>query len=445
MGLFGLFKKRDNDSSSNESLNKAKAYFNKGEFQEAFRTLSWGFRKDVNFKLLYKLAVECLDILKAYDEKKLFEAVVLNINDSAAFNNLGNFYFDVGQYYLAQTFYEKTIQLDPMNYVAKHDLAICYARCFQISKAVEVLTKTKSNEFWDLYFLYKCKILDKRIIGVQQALTQIQTFLDQQPIQDEVIIPKMKISELQETLQRFLTVPEIETHIRDWHYIQYGSAVLDICEDRDENNYIAGGRYVAINRSYESIKNISSLLKQFTKKLSISIKGVTSLSDRDSDIVGRLFAKELGVGFSYYDSTLQNQDCLIVSSDSSLFQEYEELNTICRGQIVFSLNHNWLDASVICPDIIGFMSQSCNFPWNGNCMRIIDIETRNIERIPLDNREPNEIANDIFEIQQYSKDITNHLDFYLLRKDFLKGIGKQTNDKRYNFMIESPVPGSYFL
>lgn len=444
MGLFDIFKKQDDNSLAKEVLTKAKEHFDKGEFQETLRTLTWGFKKDVDYKPLYRLAADSLGKLNALDEKQLFEAINKNINDSSAFHNLGNCYFSVGHYDLAQTFYEKTLQLNPSNEEVPQYLAISYARRFQVGKAVEVLTNSQSKDFWNLYFLNKCKILDKKVEGAQKAINDLQSFLDEQPNQDEVIIPKMKVSELQETLQRFNTISEIQTHIRDWQFIQYGGAILDFFEDREDDNYVAGGRYVASWGSNESIKTIANKLKQFADKLSISFQGIVSLNDRDSEITGRLLAKEFGVSFNFYQPTNPNQGCLIVSSDSSHFTGHEELNTIQNGQIVFSVNHSWLDSSIVSPDIIGFMTQTYTFPWVGGGLRVIDTESRNIERIPPDNRSAEEIAKDIFNIQQQEEDINEHLEFYAQRKNYLKGIGTQTNNNRYNFMMESPVPGSYF-
>ncbi|WPV67002.1 tetratricopeptide repeat protein [Chitinophaga sp. LS1] len=276
MGLFDLFKKQDDNSLAKEDLQKAKEHFDKGEFQECLRVLTWGFRKDVNYKLLYQLASDTLGKLNASDEQKLFAAVCKKQNDSRAYNNLGNFYFSVGHYDLAQVFYEKTIQLNPNNAEAPHDLAICYARRFQINKAIDVLVNSNSNDFWNLYFLNKCKILDKKTGGVQQSLNDLQVFLDQQPNQEDVIIPRMKIAELQETLQRFNSVKDIQTHIRDWQFIQYGGVVLDYFENNED--YVAGGRYVASWGSNESIKTLANKVKQFANKTFnfISIRCFTS-------------------------------------------------------------------------------------------------------------------------------------------------------------------------
>lgn len=289
----------------------------------------------------------------------------------------------------------------------------------------------------------KCKILDKRIEGVQESITELQNFLEKQPDQDAVFFPKMKVNELQESLLRYNTIPVIQNHIRDWQFIQYGGVILDYFET-EENDYVAGGRYVASWGSHESIKKVVNKLKLFIDRLAIPIQEVVALNDRDSEIIGKLIAKELHLQFNFYNSSNINQNCLIVSSDSSNFRDYEELNTIKNGQVVFSVNHNWLDAAYISPDIIGFMTQTYSFPWNGGGLRMMDTETRELENIPPDNRAADEIVADIYSNQVEIEDIANLLDFYADRKEYLKSIGNKTNNYRYNFMIESPVAGAYF-
>ena len=346
MSIFDFLKKKDDNSPAKEDLTKAKEHFDKGEFQETLRALTWGFRKDVNYKPLYQLAADCFGKLNAPDEQNLFTAVCKNQNDSNAYNDLGNSYFLAGYYDLAQVFYEKVIKLNPVNVKAPRFLAISYARRFQISKAIEVLTNAKSNNFWILYFLNKYKILDKKVDGVQEALNNLQSFLEEHPDQVDIDIPKIWIDELRETLQRFNTIPNIQTHIRDWQFIQYGGVVLDCIEEGDEAYYAAGGRYVVSWGSDESIKAIANKLKQFTDSLLISFHGIVSFKDRDSEIIGRLLAKEFGISFNFYEPTDSNQDCLIVSSDSSFFAEHEELKTIHNGQIVFSAKNELSELTI---------------------------------------------------------------------------------------------------
>jgi tetratricopeptide (TPR) repeat protein len=443
MGLFNKFKKADKPSPAEEDLAGAKEEFENGEYIECLRKLAWGFQKDVDHLPLYELSARTLENLGGSEEKELFMAVVNDPNDANAYAQLGNFYYEQGHYDLAGTFFEKTLQLDKKFEDVKHSLAISYARRFQIPKAIKVLNDSDPTDFWNIYFLNKCKMLDKQTLGVRESIMELQNFLDQQKDPESVAVAKMKVEELRETLDRLYSVSNLQDHIRDWHYIQYGGVILDYFEDSED--YVAGGRYVASWGSAESIKSLAIKLKQLLDKLSISFSTVCALPDRDSEIVGRVIAKELGINFTVYDPALLNENCLIVSSDTKYFQDYEEINNIVNGQVIFAANHSWLDNDMVSPDIIGFMTQSYSFPWNGGGFKMIDPEKEEFEKTPADDRSPEEIAEDIYLIKADAENMEEHAAFYLEHKDHLKGIGRSAGSWRYNFTIESPVPGSYFM
>jgi tetratricopeptide (TPR) repeat protein len=441
MGLFNIFKKSENPSPAEEDFNGAKQDFDNGDYIECLRKLAWGFQKDVDHKPLYELAAKTLDNLGGIDEKELFLSVVKDPNDANVYAQLGNFYYEQEHYDLARVFFEKTLKIDSNYEDVKHSLAISYARRFQIGEAIKVLNNSDQTDFWNIYFLNKCKMLDKQTFGVSESITGMQNFLAKYEDQESVAVAKMKAEELREILNRLLTTTNIQQHIRDWHYIQYGGVILDFFESED---YVAGGRWVASWGSNESIKSLAIKLKNLLNKLSTSFSEVCALPDRDSEIVGRVIAKELGINFTVYDPALLNENCLIVSSDTKYFQDYEEINNIVNGQVIFAANHSWLDNDMVSPDIIGFMTQSYSFPWKGGGLKMPEIEGGEIERTPEDNRAADEIAEDIFKMPANEENTEDHSDFYLKHKDHLKGIGSSSGSWRYNFTIESPVPGSYF-
>jgi hypothetical protein len=61
-----------------------------------------------------------------------------------------------------------------------------------------------------------------------------------------------------------------------------------------------------------------------------------------------------------------------------------------------------------------------------------------------DQRPAEDLASEIFALQVPDLDIQALLDFYAKRKPYLKGIGTSGRNLRYEFSIESPVPGSFF-
>ncbi len=466
MGIFDFFKKKtkppptaaeqpkanDNAITTNlqqaapspadEDLATAKTDFETGDYRQALRTLGWGFRKDAQLLPLYEMAAQCLEELDAPEEKALYEAVIRNPADAAAYQELGNYYFSDGLYDLAQPFYQAALTYAPGNSVIRHDLAIAHARRFNMRKAIEVLSGNAPYDFWDLYFLTKCRILDGDIADAPATVNELQAFLEQQQDQSQMAIPRQKVAELQEMLVRYDTIPQVQRHIRDWHFIQYGGIILDYFEEEEEDGYVAGGRYVASWGQDEALKYIAIQLQAYTTKLGINIQSIVACDDRDSEITGRLLAQQHGLPFTLLQEDGQYEDCLVVAAASSLLP-YEASSTIYDNQVTFALNHNWLAPSPVTPDIIGFMTQSYSFPW-GAGYRVSETNEGGLETLPADERSPEIIATDIFECALTADATYPHLDFYLARKDYLKGIGARTNNNRYNFTIESPVPGSFF-
>ncbi|PSK95323.1 tetratricopeptide repeat protein [Taibaiella chishuiensis] len=430
-------------SPAEEDLQKAKADFEAGNFQDALRASGWGFRKDADYLPLYEIAAQCLEALEAPEEQALYEAVLRNPSDATAYQELGNYYFSNGMYDLAQPFYERSLLLAPGNAEARHDLAIAYARRFNMNKAIEVLSATAgAYDFWDLYFLTKCRILNRETENARDATNELVAFLDAQQEQDDLDIPRQKVAELQEMLQRCNTLSEVRHHIRDWQFIQYGGIILDYFDEEEEDGFVAGGRYVASWGQEETLKHIARKLQEYTTKLGINVQSIVACDDRDSEITGRLLALQYGLPFSLYQEEGQYEDCLVVAADSRHLS-YEAFSTIRNNQVTFALNHNWLAPSGVTPDIIGFMTQSYSFPWEAG-FRISETREGEVEKTAADQRPAEVIAAGIFAMEPELLGASPNLEFYLAHKDYLKGIGTKTNDNRYNFTIESPVPGSFF-
>jgi tetratricopeptide (TPR) repeat protein len=446
MGIFNLFKsKTNNNSEALEDYNNAYSSYGNGEYQESLRTLSWGFRKDVNFKPLYELSEKCLVKLGGQDEANLFRNARKNFNNFQPFNNLGTHFYSEGNYDLALPFLRKAVEIDSKNSDTVHDLAIVYARRFNIKEAIKVLeNNSPQDDFWNYWFLTKLRILDNQTNGVENDINELFAVLNNEPDTDAVAIPLQKVNEVKETFERLSVVGRPENHIRDWHYIQYGNIILDFFEDSDE--YVAGGRYVASWGSNESIKEIVTKLSIYLKQFGKTFERVLYLKDRNSKILGLVIGNELNIEAKEFDNEIDLKNSLIVGANSTDFDGFDELQKIKKGQILFALNHYWLDSAQISPDICGFMTQTYSFPWDGGGIRIVDMEAdeRKTEKIPPDTRQESVIAEVISKLDVERPDEDENLSFYLKHKEFLKGIGSKVNDDRYNFMIESPIVGSYF-
>lgn len=442
MAFSDFFKKKKSNSPAEELLQNAKQQFDKGEHQQAFQTLASAFRQDADYKPLYEFATTCLAALEADEEKELFQNAVQNFNKAEPFNRLGSHFSGGGDYMIAQPFLKRALALDKSNVDTAHDLAIAYARRFSIKEAIEALESVNVHvDFWGLWFLAKLKILNNEINDASVFITRLEKAFEGEENSDETEIPRLKVNELKEMLQRHKTIAEPQTHIRDWQFIQYGGAVLDYFDSDDQ--YVAGGRYVASWGSHESIREVIEKLKNFIAALQVPIDAVKFLPDRNSEIVGNAISKVLNLPGDVLNVNEANERCLIVAADSASLNEYE-FNTVSKGQVVFALNHSWLQSCMISPDITGFMTQSYYFPWDGNGFKVVDPESGQLEKTAPDDRTSDEIAEDIANAKFDSPDNSEVLSFYKERREYLKGIGSKANNQRYNFMVESPVPGAYF-
>lgn len=424
--------------TAQESLQTAKNHYEAGAYDEALGSLSLGFRADVEYKPLYGLASDILEKLGAAEEKALFEDALTRFDAFEPFNNLGVHFFQLGHDDLALPFLQKAVGIDASDSETLYGLAMILARRSQIGSAIEVLEKDTQKVFWNYLFWAKLRVMHDLPEGVQTALDELYAVLDQEPDQLEVAIPRQKVNEVKEMLVRYGQIEIPRQHIQDWHFIQYGGAILDFFEDD-----VAGGRYVATWGSNAALRTVLQKLTRYLAIMDVTIDHVRYMDNRNAEIIARVLADMLGIDHGVYGAAEECARCLIVGGDTSDFNASEELARLEKETIVFALNHNWREPSYITPDIIGLMSQMYSFPWEGGAMRIVDAEKGQTETSEPDARDADVIAAEILAIEPEAFD-ESIFDVYTRHQRQLKGIGDLAGEHRYNFMVESPVPGAYF-
>lgn len=430
------------ESLAKEKLELALSHYENGGYSEALGALATGFSQDIENPELYALAVKCLNNFEdSEEEAKLFGDAQKDLNNFDAFVSLADHFFSVDNYRLSKTFYKRANNLDPKNGQVAHDYALVLARRFQLKEALNILEIADPTcNFWNYYFWCKLNILSGKTEDIEEGLNSLSATLDQESNQEEVAFPRQKINEVKEILQRYQVIQNPRNDIQDWHFIQYGGAILDFFHEPD--HFVAGGRYVALWGAHASVKEILLKLKSFLEKMEIPIEKIRFADDRDSEIIGLATAKILGIKGSVYQPNEYLENALIVGANSTSFDRYFELSEGNNNQIVFSLNHHWLDSANICPDVTGFMSQMYTLPWEVGFT--FNAETGKQEPKAPDERESLLIAEDIFKAEVNEEELETSFDFYVQHKQYLKMIGNKTSNQRYNFVTESPVPGSHF-
>ncbi|MEO1626698.1 MAG: hypothetical protein AAFV25_16205 [Bacteroidota bacterium] len=431
--MFNFFKKsQSKDSAAKESHENATAKFEASEYSAALGILVDGFRKDIEYKPLYQLAGDCLSKMGAPEESKLFYQASKSPN-AASFQELGYHFYNSGHYPLAKIFLSEVFKTKKELDIA-NTLSIAYARRFETQKAQETLEEVKDDfDFWGFWFFVKLKILNNDRTDLEPLIQELERIIDARRGDEGWELPTQKVIEVRESHDRLLSVETPEAIIRDWHYIQYGSLILDFFFD--DSQYVAGGRHVASWGNKESIKII--LLQLIHLLESKAIDKIVYANDRDSEIIGLTLSLLMDKPASAYDPSVKYSDALLVAAESSTFNHFEGVEFI-DSNIAFSFCQNWLESTYICPDIVGLMAQTYVFPWGEGNFKFN--EDGSSSRQGADEREALAIAR---EIAQQEVEKEGSIDpFYNWVSDHLKM--NQNSGHRYNFMTESPVPGSYF-
>jgi tetratricopeptide (TPR) repeat protein len=424
-------------SPAKEHMKKAEEELNNGKPQDALRNLTAGFRTDSGYKPLYELAANILERMGGADESALFKRAAANMKSPETFFDLGYHFVDVEHWDLATPFLERTLELDPGHAKAALELSLAYTARFQPAKAVELLKRVKSDEFWYVFQLYFNEVLTGKADDAEAfAKDAIAEFSNaDEKIRSMVMPPLHKLEAMTKRLKR---IGKPELHIKDWYFIQYGEAVLDHFEEAT----VAGGRYVTLWGSNESMQENFERLRLYFQAVDYIPAQLYYITDRDSEIVGLTLSKVLGIKAFPYEQGTDTSSSLIVAADNSSFNGYTELHTIKPGQVVYSYNQNWLNKAMIAPDVTSVLTQHFFFPWSGHGLRF-DHETGKSENIPADEREPSLIAGDIAATKvEVNEGFNKILDFYKPLASYL--VGEDRAKERVLYTVDSPVPGSYF-
>lgn len=442
MSFLNIFKKNQNNVQIDELLSDARKLL---EEQNYFETLDIVFsvlQIDVEYLPTYEIASECFYKLELQEESDLFISMLEKKQTENNLYNIGNYFQELMLYKLSLQYFLKLHKYNRGNCDYAHDLSISYARTFNIEKAIEVLEKVKyQNDFWVLWYWSKLKILSRDIKFVPQTLSYLFKVINHIKDEEHNLILKIKVDELKEMLDRYRSISNPKLFIQDWQFIQYGNIILNF-ESNDDNND-SHGRYAYLSGSNESVCHTVLLLKEYLNIFETKIEHICYLPSRDSEILAHLASMVFNVSVELYNENTVKENSLIIGSNSYEFNEYPEFASIDKNQILFSYYHIWTKDSFLSSDIIGYMAQVYNYPWYEG-MKIIDLKQRKMEKTPEDKRNPITIAKDIF-----YKSVELHIDkdsllFYLKHRDYLKVFGNLSNQYRYNFFIETPVPATYF-
>ncbi|MFX1537415.1 MAG: hypothetical protein ACFFDI_24675 [Promethearchaeota archaeon] len=432
-------------NTEEKALNDARKSIKQGNFKEALQYIRLGLEEDTSCIDLYKVALICLHQLGNEKEISLFSAALENFEDAQPFSDLCRYFLSQGRMTLrlATSFLKRTLSLDPGRINVATELASAYNYHFQPCEAVEILSQPNLKQHFLSCKGLQCetcielnwsKLLCNKTKGVREFIDKSR---DVASNDEETLAVLDKLSDILDRLKAF---PNPKPLVQNWHFIQYGAAILNYCDKDDDSLSIAGGRWVSLHGSFKSITNIIWRLKRFLTEMDWFPERVVGLRDIDSEIIGRATAEILNLPFELAaGESLAKAGILIIAANNWILTD-PSLEIVQENQTVFSLNLHWLQHSGYTPDVAGLMTQFYHLPWKQD---EYDPKNKKAMQTSPDSRLAKEIAT---ELTKTSPEEDPHFDqimeFYRARAAYLKV--KHKGARRIQFLRDSPVPGAYY-
>jgi hypothetical protein len=206
---------------------------------------------------------------------------------------------------------------------------------------------------------------------------------------------------------------------------------------------VAGGRYVALWPQYEKLSGILDKVSRFLDAIGRRPNRIVAVPNRNSEILGRALAIRMDLPFIAANaSQMDLAKQVIVAADNRTLR-YPKLAVARQDQTLLAFNLNWLEDSPINPDVCGFMTQLCRFPWEEGAIRL-DPDSSQMTENPADERPGEEIAVEIAEsASEEDTHFETNLGYYQTHAIYLVG-GAKGGLHRPPFRTDSPLRGAYF-
>ena len=305
--------------------NAALAAMDKGEPENALRHLRFGFMADPTHRPLYQTASLCLHAMEGNEEAKLFETAFNQFEDPLPFYQLGSHFSQIGQTDLAVPFLERGLILAPDDLQIATELGLAYTSAFQPLRARQVLARfLDRGDYWASYQYFWSSILLNQPAGVREFIKTNRGDLTQSNLEPRVkAAVRYTLDQLERALQRLDVIQPPQDTIRDWHFIQYGAAVVDLMDQRisQDGDKVAGGRYVALWPQYEKLSGVLHKAARLLDAIGRRPNRVLALPDRSSEILGRALAVMMDLPFQSAPADLLDMSKqVIVAADNRLLR-----------------------------------------------------------------------------------------------------------------------------
>jgi hypothetical protein len=407
------------------------------------------------------LFTDVLRQLGGADEAALGERLRARFEDADAAVQVGLRLLEAGIEELAIPFLGHCLQLEPLEPLPAIGLAQAWASLLAPERGVEAMKAQLGRQGfeadleWWLRFHMSSLLAGAPDEGLPRFCAQVRRQVEQGGIDDAGYAEhvSLAVEELQAAFARWVAATDKSTeHIRPWHFIQYGGAVLLTAPAHGST--AAAGRFGMLQLSAPAVAEIVRHLVELLEAAGRTTTCVVPTPGKDAAIVAHLAARLLGVPVTLVpDDQPLPEGALVAAADAqNLLRETDFERPTWRTRLrrragevgLFALCMDWRAQAPFCPDAVGVLAQRAVLPWSGGAVSV-DPTTGRGERVPEDERSAEEIADALLRLDPTaSPEWPAALTAYKAQIRHA-GVTARIESVRGPFVKDSPVAGSYFL
>lgn len=427
-----------------ELCEKGEALLANGNPAEAFKVAVDGFQRGVHYSRVIKLGIQCLFQLGDYKCGTVLIGIIKEQGSAKSYFRVGYHLSGIKRYSISLPFLKYAFYTEPTNplYVEEYALVLCAEA--MPDKAYEILSKFRNScNLKDEYIFYWSAMLTNR------DLSDVELYccdkLSKLSTEGKDYSRRYPLEKLAECVVRLKRVGNPQPIVRDWHFIQYGSALLYPMDNRhnlaskSDLLAVAGGRWFVFNSQYQHVRDILEKLHILSTRLERNFSRVIALPDRSSVILATAYALAYGLPYAELDqNNILTMDSLIISSSSTLLRD-KAFETVVTGQVLFSYFQPWKVDTKMTGDVTGIIAMNHTFPWESGGVTF-DPKSKSILTRDEDAGTTSEIVNRILVCEpEIEPEFESDVEFYLNLKDIFVG-GSSGASVRRRYLTDSPVP-----
>ena len=427
-------------------VQQAKAIVAQGEPHNALQQMVFAFQSDVSSDLVLDTTCEILlDMMQRANasesfELQLFENLKIHRSDPAAYQQVGHWFAQNQQFFVARPFFLKAKELlgDTLSELSQA-VDMGFAQVMMSLGAYEEAVnafhalndKYGSLPPWLLMELSECYALLRQTdaaeavyqIAPAEAFEQFPNFPALPMIRDEVgdLLARVRDFDPEDE-----SADPANMDLCDWHYVQTRGILLELnpnpdpgaeapAEPPEEGGNQGSGRFIYFSPSEQDVAYLVGVAAAMLDAKELAPKRIVWLGD-ESEPLAKVFGQWWEVEeirpYRHGDNTDNAEDLTLLvlahsynvltglpvggaetDTPEALQQMAEEqfvsLMEAKAGLVAFALDLRWTERQPMTPDIAGFMTQSCSLPWETRFQ--LNEEDQSVTQIE-ETRTPDEIA-----------------------------------------------------